>query len=224
MFTFSDPPTLPPTKEQVQAEYIAQLENGSKEIDERFVQRKLWAAYLVTAMRNARTHAELLDLLRTATLGGYMGTRDPFSAETPRMAYDVADTRLANTFWTDGTTIVQFYQGKLAPNLNDPRFSIDLEQLGYVAVHRGEIPLEQARYVERHGIGLVSDDETISLVRAYHTASPRYIVASRFICGNCRYSTILKDYGDEFRATCDRGWPADFDANPPTCIWLEEVV
>jgi hypothetical protein len=224
MFTITEAPTKPPTREQIQQEYIAQLEHGSK-VDYSFINRVVWAAYLVAAMRNARTHAELLDLLRRAVRGGYMGTRDnSFTGETPRVAYDKADDRLANTFWTDGRTVYLFWEGHLAPHLNDNRLSIDLEQEGFIAVHRGELPSWIARYVERRGKADNTEGWLAQMVAEYHVAAPRYIKASEFICVNCIHSTILKDYGPEFRATCDMGWPLSIvDDEQVTCKHLEST-
>jgi hypothetical protein len=211
----------PPTKQQIQDEYISQLE-AENDVTESWVARRMWAAYLVAAMRKARTHAELLDLLRTSTLRGMGNAFDMFTGERPREAYGRADERLANTFWTDGRVIYQTAGGKLAPNLNDDRLSIDLEQVGFIAFDGGELQQWQIDFVERRGKADNTEGWLAQKVMQYHHAQPRYIQADDFVCVVCKHSGILKDYGGEYRATCSKGWPLDLEADPVTCSQLEE--
>jgi hypothetical protein len=214
--------TSEPTKEQILGAYIKQLEKGNEDVTETWVARRLWAGYLVNAMRKARTFAELLDLHRTGTMRGMMAAFDMFSGETPRQAAELANERLNNTFWTDGKKIYQVAEGKLAPNLEDARLAPDLEQAGFIAFDRGELKPYQVSGVERTGMDINIEGWLAGQVIAYHTASPRYIPADKFVCAVCKHSTVMKDYGDEYRATCDRGWPLDLDADPVTCPQLEE--
>lgn len=215
------PPKSAPTNADIVQELSWQLGAGN-DVDEQWVARRMWGAYLVAAMRKARTYAELLDLLREGTMHGMMMAFDMFSGETPRDAYNRADTRLNNTFWTDGRVIYEVRDGKLAPNLEDSRLAIDLEQVGFIAFDRGELREWQVRFIERTGKCDNTEGWLAALVASYHVASPRYVKANKFVCVVCKHSTVLKDYGDEMRATCSRGWPLDLTADPVTCSQLEE--
>lgn len=211
----------PPTKQQIQAEHVEQLKRDPATTYE-WVARRMWAAYLVNAMRKARTFAELLDLLRLSTLRGMGNAFDMFSGERPREAYAIADERLNNTYWTDGRVIYEVANGKLAPNLEDDRLAIDLEQLGFIAFDGGELRSWQTSFIHRTGKCDNTEGWLAQIVTNYHEASPKYIPADKFICVTCKHSTVLKDYGQEYRATCARGWPIDLGSEPVTCHLHEE--
>jgi hypothetical protein len=130
-----------PTAESIAAQCtLAWLENAG--LTQAEITGIMWGTYLVDALQHCRTHAELRFLYASGLIHGTLSVPSKVTGTTVIAEHDIADTRLSNSVWGNGKRFYQFSRGKLQTKLHDNRFTIDLEELGYVAFLDSEIPVE----------------------------------------------------------------------------------